>query len=61
METTQAGEWAGREVCSADMVIGYYVEKDGREGRTRYFKIHYGKSGTHIVPFKDQGALLDED
>jgi len=61
METTRAGKWAGREVCSTDRVIGYYVDRNGQESKTRYFKIHYGKSGTHIVPFKDQGALFDED
>lgn len=59
--TTWRGEWSKKEVCSTDDVIGYYVDKEGRESRTRYFIIHYGKSGTHIVPCKDQGALFDED
>lgn len=59
--TTWRGEWSKKEVCYTEDVVGYYVDREGRESRTRYFTIHYGKSGTHIVPYKDQGALFDED
>lgn len=58
---THRGEWSKKEVCSADAVVGYYVDRNGHESRTRYFTIHYGRSGTHIVPAKDEGALFDGD
>lgn len=59
--TTWRGEWSKKEVCYTDDVVGYCVDREGRESRTRYFTIHYGKSGTHIVPARDEGALFDED
>lgn len=59
--TDWKGEWSHKEVCSTDSVVGYYVDREGRESRTRYFTIHYGKNGTHIVPAKDEGSLFDDD
>lgn len=58
---TKRGTWSKQEVCSTDRVVGYYVLRDGTEFETRFFKIHYGAHGTHIVPAKDEGALFDED
>lgn len=48
-------------MCYTDDVVGYCVDREGRESRTRYFTIHYGKSSTHIVPARDERALFDED
>lgn len=48
------GSWNGREVCTADRIIGYIVGRDGEEVPTRRFTIHYGKRGTHIVPARPE-------
>lgn len=57
--TTNKGDWSKIEIASTDRVIGYYVDGEGNESPTRYFKIHYGKRDAHIVPSKDEGALFD--
>ena len=49
-EETRDGRWKGTEVCRADMIIGYVVGMDGGKTYTNWFKIHYGKKGTHLVP-----------
>lgn len=51
---TDSGEWAKREICRSDRVIGYNVTKDGVEP-TNCFSIRYSKDGTHLVPAKPSG------
>lgn len=47
----RTGEWANREVVTADHDIGVSIDPDtGEEQITNRFTIHYGKKGTHIVP-----------
>lgn len=53
------GSWNGQEICVADRVIGYIVNKDGSEVPVRGFKIHYSKRGTHIVPFEVYEEMED--
>ena len=53
------GSWNGQEICVADRVVGYIVNKDGSEVPVRGFKIHYSKRGTHIVPFEAFEEMKD--
>ncbi len=47
----RTGEWANREVVTADHDIGVSIDPDtGVEQITDRFTIHYGKKGTHVVP-----------
>lgn len=47
----RTGEWANREVVTADHDIGVSIDPDtGVEQITNRFTIHYGKKGTHVVP-----------
>lgn len=55
MKTTRDGKWNGTEICAANKVVGFIVRKDGTEVPTRLFKIHYSKTGTHIVPYAKDG------
>ncbi len=49
---TRAGAFTKREVVRADKPIGIAVS-GGAEYQTNSFKIHYRKTGTHIVPRKE--------
>ena len=43
--------WDNKEVIVENhKKIGYVVKEDGTEIPTRYFKIHYSKTGVHLVP-----------
>ena len=43
--------WNNKEVIIANRkIIGYVVKEDSTEVPTSYFKIHYSKSGAHLVP-----------
>lgn len=55
MKTKRSGGWNGTEICAANKVVGFVVRKDGTEVPTRLFKIHYSKTGTHIVPYAKDG------
>ncbi|WP_199533672.1 polymorphic toxin type 50 domain-containing protein [Romboutsia maritimum] len=47
------GKWRNQEIVRTDRVIGYNVSDiDGPKVKTKNFKIHYSKKGTHIVPKK---------
>ncbi|MCL1986979.1 MAG: polymorphic toxin type 50 domain-containing protein [Firmicutes bacterium] len=48
---TKKGQWDKKETITADKDIGVNVIQDtGLETPTNKFKIHYSKTGTHIVP-----------
>ncbi|MFZ0577712.1 MAG: polymorphic toxin type 50 domain-containing protein, partial [Psychrobacillus psychrotolerans] len=45
------GSWDKKETIVNNSVIGIHVNQDtGVETPTNAFKLHYGKTGTHIVP-----------
>ena len=44
-------KWTKKEIIIANKeVIGYVVKEDGTEIATRYTKMHYSKTGVHVVP-----------
>lgn len=45
------GVWDKREIIDTDKKIGIVVSKNGKFD-TNSFKIHYSKTGTHIVPYR---------
>ncbi|ADU94518.1 head morphogenesis protein SPP1 gp7 [Geobacillus sp. Y412MC52] len=52
------GKWINKELIKGDKYIGVYVDQTtGEEVKTKDFKIHYSKTGTHIVPtlIKERG------
>ena len=49
---TRKGEWAQTELVILDHDIGVNVTESGKESLTNAFKIHYSKTGTHVVPTK---------
>lgn len=50
---TRKGDWDNKEIIMSDRVIGVYVDQDtAEEFETSGFKIHYGKKGAHIVPYR---------
>ena len=55
LKTADDGKWNRTEICAANKVVGFIVRKDGTEVPTRLFKIHYSKTGTHIVPYAKDG------
>ncbi len=48
------GVWDKREIIDTDKKIGIVVSKNGKFD-TNSFKIHYSKTGTHIVPYRKGG------
>ena len=50
------GEWSRKEICTADKVVGYVVNRKGERIPTRCFKIHYADNGVHAVPRYDDGG-----
>ena len=48
------GIWDKREIIDTDKKIGIVVSKNGKFD-TNSFKIHYSKTGTHIVPYRKGG------
>ena len=55
MVLTAAGDWAKKERCVADRVIGVIIRRDGSEAPTRAFTIHYADGDVHIVPAAEEG------
>ena len=45
------GKWDKKEIIEVDKKIGMVKTKKG-EAETNSFKIHYSKTGVHIVPYK---------
>ena len=45
------GKWDKKEIIETDKKIGIVKTKKG-ETETNSFKIHYSKTGVHIVPYK---------
>ena len=52
---SDSGIWQHKELIECDTVIGIVVDPvTGEESETRFFTIHYGKNGAHIVPRKER-------
>ena len=47
-----SGKWRDFEIVEFPDEIGFVVKLDGTEYATRWAKIHYSKTGVHVVPFK---------
>lgn len=52
-EKNGKGEFVKKEIVKADSPIGITIDPDGNQSTTAAFKIHYRKTGTHIVPKKE--------
>jgi hypothetical protein len=52
-EKNGKGEFVKKEIVKADSPIGVTIDPDGNQSTTSAFKIHYRKTGTHIVPKKE--------
>jgi len=48
------GKWSKKEIITTDKQIGVVKNKTG-EIKTNSFKIHYSKTGVHIVPYRKGG------
>lgn len=49
------GEWKKQEIVDFGREIGYTVNKEGHKVKTSKAKIHYSKTGVHIVPYSGRG------
>ena len=50
-EASRKGEWKNKETVSANFDIGVNINHlTGEKTITNRFTIHYGKTGTHVVP-----------
>lgn len=45
------GDWDGLEKIDAGRIIGYTVNREGVTIETAMAKIHYSKTGVHVVPY----------
>ena len=52
-EVNGKGEFTKKEIVKTDDTIGIVLDMDGKEFETSILKIHYRKTGTHIVPRKE--------
>ncbi|MDQ0269949.1 minor capsid protein [Cytobacillus purgationiresistens] len=51
IKLTKSGKWNNKELIISQETIGVHVDQGtGKETPTNAFFIHYGKSGTHIIP-----------
>lgn len=52
---TRQGDWNNKEIILTDEKIGVYIDQNTAEAfEPDGFTIHYGKKGTHIVPYRKQ-------
>ena len=51
MLLNRKGEWNRKEIIDAGEEIGYTLNLDGAKIWTRKAKIHYRKTGVHVVPY----------
>ena len=54
LEFSDSGKWNKKEIITVDNPIGI-VKNKNEEIETNSFKIHYSKTGTHIVPYRKGG------
>lgn len=45
------GSWNSQETVDLGKIIGYTVNRDGSMKKTSRVKIHYSRTGIHVVPF----------
>ncbi|HAR6218249.1 TPA: phage head morphogenesis protein, partial [Staphylococcus pseudintermedius] len=51
LSTDNNGNWDNKEIINFDKIIGKaYI--DGKFIATKWGKVHYSKTGTHIIPFE---------
>ena len=55
LQFNRKGEWSQRETVDMMCEIGYTVNKEGHKVKTSKVKIHYSKTGVHIVPYSGKG------
>ncbi len=51
MRTAKSGEWDGKEIIDIGKAIGYTINKENVIIETTRVKIHYSKTGIHVVPY----------
>ena len=51
IKLNRRGEWQHTEIIDAGEEIGYTLNLDGVKIWTRKAKIHYRKTGVHVVPY----------
>ncbi|MGG1598045.1 polymorphic toxin type 50 domain-containing protein [Paenibacillus naphthalenovorans] len=52
---TRKGEWDQKEIIITDDEVGVYIDQSTmQEYKPDGFKIHYGKKGVHIVPYRKE-------
>lgn len=54
LEFSDSGKWNKKEIITVKEQIGV-VKNKNEEIKTNSFKIHYSKTGTHIVPYRKGG------
>lgn len=54
LEFSDSGKWNKKEIITVNEKIGV-VKNKNKEIETNSFKIHYSKTGTHIVPYRKGG------
>lgn len=54
LEFSDNRKWNKKEIITVDEIIGV-VKNKNKEIKTNSFKIHYSKTGTHIVPYRKGG------
>nr|DAY56691.1 MAG TPA: minor capsid protein [Caudoviricetes sp.] len=54
LEFSDSGKWNKKEIITVKETIGV-VKNKNNEIKTNSFKIHYSKTGTHIVPYRKGG------
>ena len=52
---TPKGEWKKQEIVDFGCEIGYTVNKEGKNVGTSKAKLHYSKTGVHVVPYSGKG------
>ena len=55
LEFSDSGKWNKKEIITVNEQIGV-VKNKNEEIKTNSFKIHYSKTGTHIVPYRKGGS-----
>ena len=52
VQRTADGRWKNTEIVGFPSEIGFVVKPDGAQYPTNHAKIHYSKTGVHVVPYK---------
>ena len=59
LDVSLDGHWKNKETIVADRIVGVNVNPNTKdEALTNIFKIHYSRTGTHIVPTLKRVILI---